>query len=161
MAYEVEEKGDCQMKTLQAVLASDGSRGALRAADWLAQHFEPDQVKVTVVTVEHIDLPAFMEPSSPDAYETMLNEAKERGRRQAETALAETVNRLAAFSPATVVLNGPPVEAILRYVDQHRPDFVVMGRRGHTLLQSLLIGSVSLGVLQRSSVPVLVVHPEG
>ncbi|MBX5467211.1 MAG: universal stress protein [Firmicutes bacterium] len=147
------------MKTLHAVLASDGSRGALNAAEWLAQHFDPDTLKVTVATVEHIDLPAFMEPSAPDAYEALLKEAQDRGRRQAERALEETVQRLAAFSPATVVLNGPPVEAILRYVDQHRPDFVVMGRRGHTLLQSLLIGSVSLGVLQRASVPVLVVEP--
>ncbi|MCL6564765.1 MAG: universal stress protein, partial [Firmicutes bacterium] len=68
--------------------------------------------------------------------------------------------RLERFGPATVRLQGPPVEALVHYLEQQRPDVVVVGRHGHTAMQRLLLGSISRGVLQRSPVPVIVVEPE-
>lgn len=55
------------------------------------------------------------------------------------------------------VVRGQAAEAILEYVDTHNIDLVVMGTHGeHGEVQGGL-GSVASRVLQRSSVPVLMV----
>ncbi|MBX5466433.1 MAG: universal stress protein [Firmicutes bacterium] len=140
------------------VIASDGSPSALRAADWIAQHFDPASTTVTVVTVEHLAMPLIADPAPLRALDEIVQEALTASREAADTALDQTAKHLAGFSPRTVRLMGPPVEALVRYLDQERPDLVVMGRRGLGVVGSVL-GSVSLGVMQRSPVPVLVVEP--
>jgi nucleotide-binding universal stress UspA family protein len=59
-----------------------------------------------------------------------------------------------------VVLHEPTgnvVEEILRETDALKPDLIVVGRHGHGAMYNLLVGSVTEGVLKRSSCPVLVV----
>jgi nucleotide-binding universal stress UspA family protein len=148
------------MKQWTVVVATDGSPGALRAAQWVDQHFDPDSAKVTVVTVEHPVIPLLLEPAPAEAFEDTIRNAMHDARRQADEALEKTAKSLERFGPATVRLQGPPVEALIRYLEQQRPDVVVVGRHGHTAMQRLLLGSISRGVLQRSPVPVIVVEPE-
>lgn len=59
--------------------------------------------------------------------------------------------------PMAVPGGGPPSSAILDVVAQERPDLVVVGRHGHSGLRHLVLGSVAMDVVRRSSVPVLVV----
>lgn len=54
------------------------------------------------------------------------------------------------------VLTGDPRYEIVRYVDSHPIDLIVMGARGHSL-KKIFLGSVSKYVVQRSKIPVLVV----
>lgn len=56
-----------------------------------------------------------------------------------------------------LVLDGEPVECILEQAQKGGADLVVMGTRGHGGLLGLVLGSVARQVLDRSSVPVLVV----
>ena len=64
--------------------------------------------------------------------------------------------RKAGLDPTVEVLEGPPADAILRVADVRQCDLIVMGCRGHSILTSLLLGSVSHRVLAHAHAPVLV-----
>jgi nucleotide-binding universal stress UspA family protein len=54
--------------------------------------------------------------------------------------------------------SGPPVETIVRVAQEQQADLIVLGSRGLSGLQRLLLGSVSEGVLSHAHCPVLVVR---
>jgi len=56
------------------------------------------------------------------------------------------------------VVTGRAVDAILDAADPARFDLVIMGTRGLSGLQHLLLGSVAEGVVRRSRIPVLTVR---
>jgi nucleotide-binding universal stress UspA family protein len=60
----------------------------------------------------------------------------------------------------TEVVAGRPADAILEAVAREAHDLIVMGSRGRGRLRCLLLGSVSLEVVQRSPVPVMLVHQQ-
>ena len=60
-----------------------------------------------------------------------------------------------------LLVQGPTVETILREIKNLSVDIVVLGSHGKGILKHLLVGSTSEGVLQKSSVPVLVVPTHG
>lgn len=57
-----------------------------------------------------------------------------------------------------VLLKGDPAKQILEYLDNHLGDHLVMGRRGHSMVRSLTLGSVSEKVIRHALVPVTVVN---
>lgn len=57
----------------------------------------------------------------------------------------------------TAVVEGPPADAIVRYVEDHDVDGIVMGSRGRSGVSRILLGSVAGTVVQNSPVPVTVV----
>jgi nucleotide-binding universal stress UspA family protein len=56
------------------------------------------------------------------------------------------------------VLMGDPAQEIIGYVAQHPRALVVMGRRGLSPMQSLLVGSVSDKVVRHASAAVMLVN---
>ncbi len=56
------------------------------------------------------------------------------------------------------LLEGPMAEAILRVADARKADLIVLGARGRSSLQGLLLGSISQKVIQHATCPVLVVR---
>jgi nucleotide-binding universal stress UspA family protein len=59
------------------------------------------------------------------------------------------------------VLRGRPAAAIVADAEGHLPDLVVVGSRGHSRLDRMLLGSVSAEVVDHSPVPVLVARRPG
>lgn len=69
--------------------------------------------------------------------------------------------RLAAardIDSVTKLASGNPVEEIVRYADSIEADRIVVGSRGHGAVKSVLLGSVSQGVVHRARCPVIVVR---
>ena len=64
-----------------------------------------------------------------------------------------------ATVPAVSVRVGTPAKEILAQADDCNADVIVMGMRGLGRPQKLLLGSTSQHVLERATVPVLVVPP--
>lgn len=76
----------------------------------------------------------------------------------------DTVCRISGcgFDPARVIVEpGDPVDIILKYLVSGCFDLLVMGTRGHGVVEELLIGSTTHKVLRKTSVPVLVVPERG
>lgn len=53
---------------------------------------------------------------------------------------------------------GPPAEAILRAADARKCDLIIMGARGLSDLQGLLLGSVSHKVIHHAECPLMIVR---
>jgi nucleotide-binding universal stress UspA family protein len=95
-----------------------------------------------------------LSPSVPDP-ELMRGEA----RRAQETAEAGSeIARHAGFATEPVVREGDPVQAITDLVEESGAAAVVLGARGRGAVSSVLLGSVSAGVLHHCRRPVLVVR---
>ena len=56
------------------------------------------------------------------------------------------------------MVDGQAGEVLLRLAAAQDADLIVIGRRGHGLVASLLLGSTSEYVVRRATVPVLVAH---
>ena len=61
----------------------------------------------------------------------------------------------------SLVIQGYAVEKIIDESKKHHVDLIVMGSHGHGLLHTLLVGSVTEGVLRNATCPVLVVPSRG
>jgi len=60
------------------------------------------------------------------------------------------------------VVVGEPAEEIARFAEENGVDLIVMGTHGRTGLAGILLGSVTMGVIRRTCIPVMVVKcPEG
>lgn len=57
------------------------------------------------------------------------------------------------------VMEGDPVDVILRAAEETHSDVIVMGTHGRTALARLLLGSVAEGVLRKAPCPVLTAKP--
>lgn len=58
----------------------------------------------------------------------------------------------------TVLLKGDTIDEIVAFADSHDVDLIVIGSRGHGVVATALLGSVSRGVLRESKRPVLIVR---
>lgn len=64
-------------------------------------------------------------------------------------------------SPTTVVLEGDPYQELLQYAEQKEVDLIVLGIRGHSLLEKFLVGSTTDRVIGRAGCPVLAIRQPG
>lgn len=136
-------------KILVGVDGSEHALKAVRLAGELARTFSAD----LVVVHAYQTIPAGLgEPNLQEAISERLHEAG----KILERALQEV-----GSTPRTVeteALEGPAAEVILRVAEVRQVDLIVVGSRGLGALASLLLGSQSQEVIQRSTCPVLVVR---
>ena len=65
--------------------------------------------------------------------------------------------RQAGLDATALLVRGPTVETILKEASDLDVDLIVVGAHGKGAMHELLVGSVSRGILQKSSYPVLVI----
>lgn len=141
---------------MKLLIASDGSGPAREAVAFgleLAARQGAAEVSIVhVVPPLHLlptagfGLPV-AQPRSPSVHDRLaLDEA---------TALAAD----AGVTVSTELLTGDPVDEIVAHADSMDADLIVVGSRGHGAVASVLLGSVSQGVLHEARRPVLVVRP--
>jgi nucleotide-binding universal stress UspA family protein len=78
------------------------------------------------------------------------------GRRLEETRVAL---RSAGLQADIELMVGPPPATLLEAIGFHAPDLVVVGTRGLTGFQRLVLGSTAARLVRDSPAPVLTVHP--
>lgn len=83
-------------------------------------------------------------------------------KQEAKELLASEVERLEEQTSRTVthahLVEGPAVDAILDAVEDIEPDLLVLGSRGHGLVQRLVMGSVSEGIVHHLPCPLLLLR---
>lgn len=133
------------------LLAYDGSEAAKKACEYaldIAQKYEAEVLALSVAR-------------PPEMGEDVETEAVIENSRAYHGKLLASVIHLAATRKIEVqceVAVGHPAEQIIYGADRHHADLIVMGHRGKTVFQRLLMGSVSKQVVQHASQPVLVVR---
>lgn len=135
------------------LFATDGSFAAERAADYAAGLAIRFHAKVTVLhayTLITVPLSTYTFPNV-DAF---ANEP------DAQALVKQAADRLRDHGVQDVetrVIQGQPAHVILGVAESIQPDVIVMGARGVSTWQGLLLGSTSISVVQRAQIPVLVV----
>ena len=136
------------------LIATDGSPSAREAIEVgleLAAEQEAEVAFVHVVPVldrsfvDGIGVPAAMPHRIGDVDRKPLEEALGLAAEHHVEAKAE-------------LLSGFPADEIVTYADTIDADLIVVGSRGHGALATMLLGSVSRGVLHEARRPVLVVR---
>lgn len=134
------------------LLVTDGSAPSGRAADFAASLATQCHAKVTVLHA-YSSVPARLgEPYYGQALTAVLGEAQ-----ALVDGVAAHLRELGVAEVDTDILEGPASDAILRVAETRKPDLLVVGGRGLSTWQGLLLGSVSMAVTQRAECPVLVV----
>ncbi len=129
---------------------TDSSRAAVEEAVDLSKRF---RAKLTIVTVVSAIAPGFAIPAPlGDAFDAILTETKQRLETQRKRILALGVPEV-----ETELYQGDPVDRVVEYAKDHRPDLIVVGSRGLTGAGRFLLGSVSDGILHHVNCSVLVV----
>lgn len=148
------ERGAGKKEMFQHILfATDGSFAAERAADYAAALAVRFHAKVTVLhafTPITIPLSSYMFPNV-DAF---ANES------DAQALVQQAASRLRDHGVQDVdtqAVQGHAAHVILGVAESIQPDVIVMGARGVSTWQGLLLGSTSMSVVQRAQIPVLVV----
>lgn len=83
---------------------------------------------------------------------------------ESEKKLSELVEylKIRGFSARypTPVPRGDPVSEIVKTAEKEKVSFIVIGSKGKGFLKEILMGSVSEGVVRKSTVPVMLVKPK-
>ncbi len=145
------------MKT-KTLLATDGSEGSERAAKFLFGLAEQTGCEIVVLHVVR-PLTQWLMPSeaglmaSGEIMTQLLETAREEGK--------AIVSRFVAMFPGCnvrgLLAEGDPGAQIAEVAAGEGADMVVMGSRGMSQIEGLLLGSVTNRVLHLSKKPVLVV----
>jgi nucleotide-binding universal stress UspA family protein len=143
---------------MKIVCAIDGSRYSEWALDWLRRLCALE--KNSLLLVHAVDMTQFktlptLDQKSRSALVKVLEYSLEGAARLlegAEVKAARTWGNVRAK-----LLRGRPAEVIARSAEREGADLLVLGSRGVTEFQPMLLGSVSRKVLMRACSPVLVV----
>jgi nucleotide-binding universal stress UspA family protein len=141
------------------LLCADGSEGSVKAAQATAEIAKRFGSEITVLSVFFPTplLASFGEaPEAAACMETVISIGEDQ-----HEAIQASVRKLLAeqgLKAEEMREFGHPVDTIVNAAKQIDADLVVMGSRGMSGFKSLLLGSVSDGVLHHAHCPVLIVR---
>ncbi|WP_166253538.1 universal stress protein [Marinobacter salicampi] len=140
--------------TSSIVVACDGSDQSLHAAKMAAELAKATGNPLKLLTVfPHTKVERLVISGVWPA--DIEEEQKVYGRRIFDAA-RETVSGI-ADPTEEVLLQGDPAHEIIEYLEAHPGTHMVMGRRGHSGVRRLTLGSISEKVIRHANGPVTVV----
>ena len=135
---------------IHALVALDQSEASDLLIEALPHFKKFGTKKVTLVTVVSVPFTGKRTEFNTEKYSEKLKEYKKK--LEGEDLIVETELRSGVYYY-------PPAE-ILTAADEHDADFVIIGSRGQSKVEELLLGSTATEVLQRSRLPVYLVNIE-
>ncbi|AQL42024.1 hypothetical protein BV210_04510 [Halorientalis sp. IM1011] len=139
------------------LVPTDGSEGALAAADHAVGLAERYDATVHVLAVVDVDEVALTTPTDVN-----VGDLKSTLRASAQSNVDEIVSRAERADRPTeeAILVGVPHRAIVDYVEDEGIDLIVMGTHGRTGVRRVLLGSVAERVVRTSPSPVMTIRPD-
>ncbi|QDT09758.1 universal stress protein [Planctomycetes bacterium K23_9] len=137
------------------ILATDGSAHSEQAATFLSQLPHDNPIELTVVSA--LDLSGtYADSATGDWTDTDVSRATAKAKEAFEVVTA-------IFSDANVSLKhiirvGHPAETIIGVANETSPELLVVGAKGHTTVERILLGSTSDYVATHAPCSVLVVR---
>ena len=137
------------------LVAYDGSPHSKQALNWAIDLSLLSEARVVAVKV--FEGSQFLIASDTTAHKVV--ETLDRLRREDQELLDEAV-AIGKSRGVTVTgesLHGNIAEQIISYAREHGVDLIVVGTKGHGVLEELLMGSVTRNLISLAHIPVLVV----
>ncbi|WP_335873003.1 universal stress protein [Bacillus sp. 2205SS5-2] len=133
------------------LLASDGSKHALRAAEKAAHLAHLDQDATVTI--------AFVVDGSKSKSDVLSQESRELIEYKRKESLHETERYFEEQNvPFEVkILKGEPGPTLIKVANEQEYDLVILGSRGLNTLQEMVLGSVSHKVAKRANCPVMII----
>ncbi|MDY0221106.1 MAG: universal stress protein [Desulfobacterium sp.] len=97
-----------------------------------------------------------MQKRSMDAKREKFDQLRENLERQLYFMVPEESRNWC--TPRTALLDGEPYKELITYAQQEKIDMIVLGIRGHTLWEKLMVGSTTDRIIRQSPCPVLAVR---
>lgn len=173
------ENGELQLKKI--LVGCDFSPDSKIAFEYglsLAQEFQAEIYMTHVIKpTEHLELkPSDYITTIPEAYIhwrtadyfEMQKKVTEENRAKIDTLRSSLAKQLefmlpeeckAWCTPHTILLDGEPYKELIRYAKEQGVDLIVLGIRGRTLWEKLMVGSTTDRVIRQAPCPVLAVRP--
>lgn len=141
------------------LVAVDFSTDSVLATLWAARQADLLDVPLIVLHVVHDPAasPGFYRKPGEDYLRPMVDVAKEMLREFLQNLQAEHSDLQALTTAHTRLVSGLPAGRIAEIAAETGACIVVVGSRGRTGLQSILLGSIAERVAQICSVPVVIV----
>lgn len=140
------------------MVGTDGSDSSFLAVDKAAGLARAAEAKLVIVCAYHAaddrQVAAAGDALGEEAYQVV-------GSAPAEDTLRTAADRATAAGATDVVTNavsGDPVKTLVRSVEEHRADLLVVGNRGLNSLAGRILGSVPSDVSRQAHCDVLIVH---
>lgn len=140
------------MQIKKILLPVDGSEYSVKATDYAADFAKLLGAEIVLLTCR-MQVPPML---SSDAYEQAKTSLTNRSNEMLEP--FRGMLRKAGVSYVDKILEGPVEDAIVQLADFEKCDLIIMGSRGHSDLEGLLVGSTTHRVLQIAACPVTVVR---
>lgn len=138
------------------VVGTDGSETSFRAVERAAALAADAQATLVIACAY------FPEKPDPHAQDVLGDEAYQvMGSAPAEDTVSRARDLAATAGAAaieTTAVQGKPSDTLVKVVNDHNADLLVVGNRGLNTLAGRIIGSVPLDVIRHSPVDTLVVH---
>ena len=145
------------------MIATDGSDCSMLAADKgieLARLSGGTVYAVCVVSMASLSMYGdyFSSMGVNPYWELIYEELKNQGQRAVDS--VKGLGETKGVNVESVLLEGHPVDELIRYAEENGMDMIVMGSLGRTGIDRLLLGSVAGNVVRHSKIPVMVVSEE-
>ncbi len=141
---------------MKVLLATDGSKQAEEAAELFAQFSHPITLAITILSVNPP-----LETHGPIELVDLIERDLEAERLRALEACQRIEQKFRGedVRVESVVLGGHPGELIVNEAKSRDVDLIVIGANGHSLIDRILLGSVSDFVATHARCSVLIVRP--
>ena len=144
------------MKLLAAVDLSKASGYVIEAVHRVALATDAEvYVLHTIIPLPGIAGPEF----NPATEQQELSERYLDERDELNELVTQLVD--ADVNASALMAQGDPVKTILREAERLDAELIVVGSHGHGMMFDALVGSISAGILRKSTIPVLVVPVRG
>lgn len=146
---------------MKILLAVDGSAYSDAAVQEVARRPWPPQSEVKVITAAETPIMVGMEPwaASPEYFENLEKAVREAAQGIIQSALAKLkATEDKSLKISGEIIQGSPRQVIVEEAEKWNADLVVMGSRGLSTWNRLLLGSVSNSVVHHANCSVEIVR---
>ncbi len=146
------------MREIKKIIwATDGSKEseeALNYAVFFAKHFGSEIIGISVIPMPEQLVYEYFRKSEGEVHNWTVKVDE-----NIESRLRSIAGELSSqgLNFRGKVLEGEPHKEIVKFARSEKAELIVMGKRGHGLMDRMLIGSTTIKVLRESSVHVLVI----
>ena len=117
--------------------------------------------EVTLLNIVNVDIPWLRSENGHEQFD--INKVRENVFNSSQKYLTDVESRLASEGIKVKIESleaNRPAHAITEYAHKNGMDMIVIATHGYTGMKGMMMGSVALGVIHQSHVPVLLIRPE-